>query len=391
MKASRLPVVDLSDPPPAWPAGKRAVLLVPGEDAVVLDFEMPARVRRGVADRITSYAVQDLVGEEMADIHVVRLPGERGAASNRRRAIVASRVRMSAWLGQADQAGVRLGAMLPDYLALPWEPGGWTVQVESGRLRVRFDRFDGFAAETGLGAAILERRWKEAPAAPERIRLLVEAAETEDAMAALLPWLNATGAPASREPLPAGTPTFQHGELDANLIVGAFSESLTLMQEIARWRLPLGLAAAALLAWTLDTGLTVREEGAEIERLDRRIEEIFRAEFVPAGPIVNLRIQAARSLEALRARSATPREGSSFLALLAAGGETLAGGARRISRLSYRDDVLTAEVTLADFRALETLETALAKQRLTVEVESSTASGDEGVDATLRLRPRGRI
>ena len=391
MKPSQLPVVDLSDPPPSWPTGKRVVLLVPGEDAVVLDFEMPASVRRGAADRIMFYSVQDVVSEEMVDIHLVRLPSERDAAPDRRKAIVTSRVRMSAWLEQVNHAGAQLAAMVPDYLALPWEPGGWTVKVESDRLRARFGRFDGFAAEAELGVSILERRWKDTPTAPERIRLLVEPATTQHAMAALLAWLDATGISASPEILPAGVPQLRHGELDANLIVGAFSESLTLLQEIARWRLPLGLAAAALLAWAFDVGLALREERAEIERLDRRIEEIFRAEFVPAGPIVNLRIQTARSLEALRARSATPREASSFLALLAASGETLPEGARRISRLSYRDHVLTAEVTLADFRTLETLETALANNRLTVEVESSTASGDEGVDATLNLRAGERL
>ena len=163
------------------------------------------------------------------------------------------------------------------------------------------------------------------------------------------------------------------------------------MQEIARWRLPLGLAATALLAWGVDAGLTLRHERAQIDGIDRRIEAIFRAEFEPAGPIVDLRIQTARSLEALRTRSAASRESGDFLALLAAGGDILAQGARRISRLSYRDDALVAEVTLADFRALEALESALVKQRLTVEVEDSTASGGEGVEATLKLGTRGSL
>ena len=182
------------------------MLLVPGEDAVVLDVEMPARVSRGAADRIAFHAVQDLVGEEMADIHFVRLPRERDPASNRRRVLVTSRACMSAWLARAERAGARPVAMLPDYLALPWEPGAWTVQVECARLRARFGRFDGFAAETELGAAILERRVKDASPAPERIRLLVEPDAAQDTVAAALPWLGAAGIATSRETPPAGPP-----------------------------------------------------------------------------------------------------------------------------------------------------------------------------------------
>ena len=391
MRRRQLPVADLSNPPSVWPRGKRAVLLVPGEDAVVFDLEMPAGVRRGVADRIMFHSVQDVVGEEMAEIHLVRLPPERGATSDRRQAIVTCRVRMSTWLEQAFRMGMRLAAVLPDYLALPWESGVWTVRVESGRLRARFGRLEGFAAETDLGVAILKRRWKDAPAAPERIRLLVEPATPEEASTEVYSWMDDLGIPVGRETPSAATPHFEHGELDANLIVGAFSESVTLMQELARWRRPLAFATAALIAWALDTGLTLRHEQAEIERLEHQIEEIFRAEFVPVGPVVNLRVQAARSLEALRIRSATSRDENSFLALLAASGEPLAAGAQRISRLSYREDVLTAEVTLADFRALEALDAELEKRQVVMEVESSTASAAQGVDAALNLRRRDAI
>ena len=389
MKRSRFPVVSLSDPLSAWPADRRAVLLVPGEEAVVLEFDMPAGVGRGVADRITHHSVQDLVSEEMGELHLVRLPADRSTPSNRRQAIVTRRVHMSAWHERAVRAGARLAAMLPDYLALPWESDTWTVRVESGRIQARFGRLDGFAAETDLGVAILERRWREASVAPERIRLLVEPVPAEDPSARLLSWLDETGVPVNRETPPTGAPQLRHGELDGNLLAGTFSESLAIMQELARWRGPLGIAAAALLAWALDTGLVLHDQRAEIEVLDRRIEAMFRSELVPSGPILDLRTQVARSVEALRAQYAAPREANTFLALLAASDETLAQHTRRISRLSYRDGVLTAEVTLADFRSLEALDAELAKRRLIVEVESSTASGGEGVEAMFNLRAAG--
>ena len=399
MRLGRLPVVHLSDPPMAWPAARRAVLLVPGEDAIVLSFEMPTKVRRSAADRITFFAVQDLVGEDMEDLHFVRLPRGAEDGPEQTRAIVTSRTSMDAWLRRAEEVGLRLAGILPDYLALPWTPGEWTVSTEPSRLRVRFGRFDGFAAEPGLGAAILERRLKDTAPSPSRIRLLgagaAEAAApdngdgnpAERALDALLARIGEAGVPVGREALPAGVPQFRHGEFDANLIAGAYSESLGLLQEVSRWGVPAGLAAAALLAWALDIGLTLREEQAELEVLDRSIEELFRAEFVPDGPIMDIRLQAARSLETLRAQPASARSAGGFLVLLAAGSETLAENDRRVSRLSYRDGVLTAEVTLADFRALERLNAELADKRLEVEVQSSAASGEEGVNATIVLRP----
>ena len=388
MTLGRLPVVHLSDPPNIWPAKQRAILLVPGEDAIVLSFEMPEKVRRSAVERITFFAVQDLVGEDMEDLHIVRIPSGRDGVPGWARAIATSRASMDAWFRRAEEASVRLAGILPDYLALPWEPGEWTVSVEPGRLRVRFGRFDGFAAEPDLGTVILERRLKDTDPAPGRIRLLDERDTAEGVLDTPLVRLGEVGVPVDRETLPAGVPQFRHGEFDANLTAGAYSESLGLFQEISRWRVPVGLAVAALLAWALDTGLALREEQAEIEEIDHRIEELFRDEFAPDGPIMDIRIQAARSLEALRRQSASTRHAGGFLALLSASGEALAQGDRRVSRLSYRDGVLSAEVTLADFRALEMLGAELSHRRLEVEVQSSTASGEEGVDATLVLRLR---
>ena len=391
MTLGRLPVVHLSDPPNTWPTEQRAILLVPGEDAIVLSFEMPEKVRRSAAKRITFFAVQDLIGENMEDLHFVRLPSDRDSVPGWARAIVTGRASMDAWFRRAEEASVRLAGILPDYLALPWEPGEWTVSVEPSRLRVRFDRFDGFVAEPELGAAILERRLKDTDPAPDRIRLLDECDTAEGVLDTPLGRLGEAGVPVDREILPAGGPKFRHGEFDANLVAGAYSESLGLFQEISRWRVPVGLAVAALLAWALDTGLALREEQAEIKEIDRRIEELFRTEFVPDGPIMDIRIQVARSLETLRRQSASVRNEGGFLALLSASGETLAEGDRRVSRLSYRDGVLIAEVTLPDFRALEMMGAELSDRRLEVEVQSSTASGEQGVDATLVLRPGRRI
>ena len=382
------PAVRFSDPPHAWPQGQRAVMLVPGEHAIMLDYEMPARVRRGAADRIAFHAVQDLVGEDMVDIHLVRLPREPGAAPGKGRAIVTSRACMEAWRDRAREAGAGLAGILPDYLALPWSHGSWTVVVEAGRLLVRSDRLDGFAAEASLGGAILERRLNDAPSPPERIRLLADEGTAGDTLAAVFAWLGETNVTVEREAAPAAIPAFRHGEIDANLIAGPFSESLGLMQAMARWRMPAGLAAAAALAWALDNGLALHREQVEIEALDRRIEKIFRTDLMPTGPIVDLRTQAARSLEALRAQSTPARDAGGFLALLAAVGEALAAGSRQVSRLSYGEGTLTAEVTLADYRALESLGADLAGRKLTMDMLSSSASGEEGVKATLAIRPR---
>ena len=388
MRPGRLSAVRFSDPPHAWPRGQGVVMFVPGEHAIVLEFEMPARVRRGVADRIAFHAVQDLVGDDMADIHFVRLPRDRGAAASRGRAIVVNRACMEAWCSRAREGGVRLAGILPDYLALPWTPGCWTMGVEPGRLRVRLDRLDGFSAEPALAIAILKRRLDEASSPPDRIRVLSENGAAADTHADVLARLGEAKVPVEREALRATGASFEHGEIDANLVAGAFSEHPGLVQEINRWRVPAGLAAAALLAWVLDSGLALRQQRTETEAVDRRIEEIVRADLVPTGPIVDVRLQSARSLEALRAQAVPSRDAGGFLALLASGGEVLAAGTRQITRVSYREGVLVAEVTLADFRALESLSAELAVRSLIVETQSSSSSGEEGVQATLAIRPR---
>lgn len=60
------------------------------------------------------------------------------------------------WMMVAESAAVRPDCMAPDFMALPYEEGRWTVCAEAGRLLVRTGPYTGFASEIDFGWQQLE-------------------------------------------------------------------------------------------------------------------------------------------------------------------------------------------------------------------------------------------
>lgn len=149
-----------------------------------------------------------------------------------------------------------------------------------------------------------------------------------------------------------------------------------------RWRLPVALAAAALVLHVGATALWWAQRSAERTALNERIGAAFQRAVGPQVPLVDARIQTERALDRAR-RAAGEYADADFVPLLArvAALATTAGlppGALRT--LAYSPGSLVLEWENVPPAALERLAAELKAQALRVEVAR------QGARATLSVR-----
>ncbi|MEO0385957.1 MAG: type II secretion system protein GspL [Pseudomonadota bacterium] len=378
MSARPKPVVPLGTPVKAWPAGP-VTLTVPGEDAVAVHVAMPRNLRRRAAARVAENAVAEVLAAPADTLHIVFAPDQPGAA------IAVAEEQVTVWQGQVRASGRRVAGVIPDYLTLPWHPGTWTVFIEEtrGRVEARLGAMDGFAAEPPLADLILARRLGAGDGAPSRIQVHGDAA--------LLPTFRAAldAYPGAARAEPVG-PLRVPGPAGLTLLSGRFGDGGDLGKALRAWRVAAVLALTALGLWTAETVFDIRTTEAALQRTNAEIARVFDTRIAPGEPIVDIRLQTARQLDALRRAARAPAARAQFVALMAAGVPALQAHATRIKEIRYQDLTLIVGLEVASFARLETLTQSLRQAGLETEIRSSSASADAGVSGVLALAPLRR-
>ncbi len=362
-------------------AGGARLAWVPGERAPALRFRAPRiqRASTSTLQRIAFHALHDKVAEPMAAIRYAVPSGGIGASGDGALAIIADAAETNAWLEEAERGGWSCAALLPDYLSPPWRPGIWTVEATADRTVVRFERFEGFSAEPELARAVLTRRLAEGT--PETVLLLAapdaDTGELESIFeAAGVAVRRRPDDPAFGDPLPA---RLVWREREASLV----PPPAGILGPLRPWGAPAILVLFALLAWAAHVTVDLRRSSALADGFAGRTVALFREAIDADAPIVDLRIQTGRRLDALK----TVSRGDGFLELLSRAEVPLSAPRVTVNGLHFRDgDGLRAEVVIPDFAAHDALVAALADTELSVEVVRSGATAGEGVRSILLLR-----
>ncbi|MDU8925816.1 type II secretion system protein GspL [Alisedimentitalea sp. MJ-SS2] len=365
--------------------GKRQVALVPGARVAVMTLDLPAGLQGAAREKVARRQVSDMTGQtaEALDIRPFHGPGGARAWT---RVLVAGADEVAGW---RRVAGERCRAVLPDYLGLPAAEGLWTVYVEADTVMARLGPGDGFSAAPELAGAMLQRAWDEVE---ERDRPKAILLIGQDA-AGLRDWADATGVAvvekiAELGRLGVATPKpLAHGELGFDLRRDAQAARARLRARVLPWRWPvlIGLVAAGLWA----AGQILATQRLEEQRREMTAATIaqVREHFVPQGPILDIRTQVSREIEARQAGRGGGPEVSHIapLELFGATAEVLAAQRARVGVVSY-GPVQGLEITaeLADFAALDGLVEALGVAGLQVTVLQSR-SVDGGTEARLKL------
>ena len=358
-------------------SGERVIVLVPGEDVLLCQAEVPGQKRRLLAQAVP-YALEEQIIDDVEAQHFAfgALSGDRVSVA------VVSHARMRQWLDLLQQAGIEADQIIPDVLSLPLPEDSWQLLQINKRLLLRNDVQRGMVLDVENAGFNLRARLAEAgEARPARI-----ACQDFSGSGLALPELDVelTVEPASGLPVLLMAAAY-HEQQAINLLQGQYSRR----ERISKYWRPWRVAAALLAVFVVlqfAAGIVDRQRLAtENSTLLADIEQIYRQSFPEARKVVNAKLEMERALSSLRGGGSAAGEG--FAELLAQAGEQFKQvGSLNLQRLSYKDGVLDVSLFIGDLQQLDQLKQGLVdKAQVQVEIQSATAKGDR-VEARLRIK-----
>lgn len=345
--------------------GEPIVLAVPGENVFLTHASVVARSRQRLLQAVP-FALEDRLLDNVSELHFAL--GE--ALDDQVPVAVTRQSDARAWVTPFQSAGLRLDAVVPDVLLLPWEPGSVTVAQDGDRVLVRTGEHDGFVCDVQNLGFLLERLdvpdgcpvrvWGgETEGLPLRFRITREGDETA---------LELIG---RCESLP-GVDLLQ-GDLEAGGVTGSATRV---------WRMT---AAAAGLWLVLSFAYAITDYSmlsSQSDALSRDIESVFRETFPEGQRMVNPRVQMERALASLSGAGS----GTGLMALLEWVTPVVARTPGLVpAALDYRDGQLDLDLRAGELPTLEAFRQGLETDgRFQVELQSATQS-PEGVRGIIRV------
>jgi general secretion pathway protein L len=345
-----------------WPPPQRAdrvVVLVPAEDVLLLDV-----ARIAGSERQWSQALPFVVEEQLVlPIESQHVAWWRGSRDDRICVAVVARARLEAWLAQLHAAGVAPDILLPESLALPWNPERPTLLVDGERCVLRLSESSALAGD------------------PDEIVAFAAHAES-------LPAVDAWRVGDASSPLPAQE---EHVVAHALHAFGMQPAGLNLLQGdyvprgrsdglARRWRRAAVLVGIALLLALLHPLLDRHKLAGKVIAQRAEMQQLYRRA-VPSATTVD---DPARQLQsALAARGLV--HGDGLMGLLAQVAPALAADDRlALDALEYRERRLELVVQAGSVADLDGLRQRLARSGINAEI-ADTTPGTRGVQGRLRL------
>lgn len=346
-------------------AERELTLLLDGRAVGTAAVAIPAKSERQ-ARTAAPYAIEDEVTEDLEALHVTCGPAED---DGQRTVGYVRKADLDPLLAPLAAARVAVQALRPDYLALPWTPGTWSVLAEEDRLLVRTAPRQGFSVERALAEEVISRKLAEQ--SPERI-IAFGTAELPVGFADL---------PCTRETAPGGgwsvlaTGAIEDPGLD--LLPASYPRARSMQRSSWLWAVGLLVLAVVLHLGFLIAGnaqLSTRIAGLRAEQ-----EALMRSAFPDITRIVNAEIQATQAVAALR--GASGGQVSALDLLHGFGAATGAGDGRlRLLNLNFADGVMSVQALAPDIASLEAMgnnpESTVQIEILSVETRPDGAVGN---------------
>lgn len=376
---------DAALPPP----GVAFVATVSGTDLPLIDLDLPAGLRGTPRLTVARRQVCDRLGLEPDRIDILPLLPATGNRQIWTRVFLADAAALGHWRAALAGRAEDCRALLPDYLALPTAEGLWTIATdEDGKAVVRLSPDDGFAAEDDLAALMLTRHLAIArPLAVLRIGNRLDAVDGCLAAAGVQAVTDAAALSAAGLALPQ---RFGHGELAADLLSSTAEASVRMRRALRPWALPGALFAAAGLVWLGTVMVTDHRLRATIDSLRAAQIAEVRQGPLPSGPILDLRVQVARAIEARQAAAGSGQSTLGPVAMMRLGAAVLAQSDAEVAAVTFRGGSgLSIDVLVPDFATTESLATrlseALTSAGVTVRIAGASAQNQDKVAATYLL------
>lgn len=353
-------------------AGRRVVLLVPGEQVLLTTVRVPLRSRVRAA-AAAPWALEDRM---VADVETLHLALGTADAEGEWSLAAVARERLDMYLQACDEAGLAPHLALPEPLALPLpEADQWTALETTGRVLCRTGATAGFACTPSLLPAVAGAF--ESPEAVVLVRLDEPAVEWP---APLDQRLQVSATPS--DPLQAFAPEPDRHAID--LLQGAYSRRERMGRVWRQWRVPAALAAALIALLAAHWLVVYRELGQREQALRTATEEILRGAVPDIGRIVDPRVQLKNRLDALQGNTG---DESGLLTLLERAGPVLVQRDDvTLTGLDWRNRTLDLAVEAGELPVVDRLQRGLQEAGLTVELrgvqrDEDTVRGEVRIEA----------
>jgi len=266
-------------------SGQRVVVLVPGTEGLLTRVSIPGSNRKKLL-RAVPYALEEQLSEDVDNLHFAIGPmlEEEGWP-----VAVIRKQFMDDLTTEFAAAGLDVQQVIPEILALPYNPEETSVLVENDVALVRTGYSSGFAVDSDNLGIMLAARMTDEDASVPPLRLFVSKASLREGMSE---YVGETRV----EPFAGDSLNVFASGLDArsiNLLQGAYSRSSDWATLLRPWRATAALLVAGILVSNVAMGIDYFRLSRESEQLNEQIEQTFREASPETQRIVNPRTSDA--------------------------------------------------------------------------------------------------
>ena len=352
-------------------AGGRALALVPSRDVVLRVLSLPPASRRQLL-RAVPYAVEDEVCGPVGELSFA-VGSEVG--QGRRLVAWVNREVLSGWREDLRRAGIKARLLVPDCLALPWEPGSLSLLLDNGEVLVRCDAVNGYAVEMENLAPVVEAEVRQRGI--QRLVCFGHEQEMDDLVRQLdplsceietRPFLGAAVSVLSLD---------DAGVIDMGALDDRRDNHWPLLWK--RWRLPLYLLLFCAVLFASGEGIRYSRLQRHLRQDREEIARIYRQAFPKSRHLVNPVAQMRRKLQEMTGARNTFTQLVNELTAI----PTLSKG--NAKEIRFAEGRLELDMTVPDLRLIDRIrQEAAALAGAAARLENIRAGGKE-VSCTLVL------
>lgn len=351
--------------------------VVPGEYVVTRKVNAPSRQKQKVMSALP-YILEESLSGEIESLHVCLLKWKPGREVP---AAVVSKLDIEQWLDDISAAGIRLDAMIPEYLLVPQHPQTriTVARTHSNRVCIRDGEYSGMLLDIDM----LEYWWSELE--DTAVALAINDSELAKK------FIELDGSMVKEWDIgPDFTYWLQHhhGTIpDVNLLQGQYGQAhhnnTNRSVKIA--------VAMGISALVVNLGVGVAEYfllSKETKELDQQISSTFKKAFPEVknfrnGSSYEVRSQVKAEIEKLQSSNSATGD---FQLLLAAAAKSVFATKAKLEEINYRDVKLTISCSTSDFAGLDRLAQQFKKDESIEVTLLSSGSRDNRVNGRFELQ-----
>ncbi|GEM_PF-888438 len=343
-------------------------ILVPGTWTLLTEVMVSTRHKPSIMQAVP-YLLEEQLAAEVETLHFAL--GARQSSTGHIAVAVIAKTLMGDIM-QRYQSYSPI-AVIPEVLAIPWYPDGWSIMGWDKLILVRTGLYTGFAIELPqLEWALAAALQVETPltlyilSGPVSPSWLSQCAQWQ------LPWVE-------KQAEQGEFFWFHQGILQnnfLNLLQNTYRPVSKMVALAHPWKGTLGLASLTLLLYGAIQWVDSQALLQKREMLHAHIEKLYRDTFPQAQKIVNPRLQMEQHLIALRKQQqklATTEQFLTSLAQISLPFQTLADAQTvTLKEISYQRNAFQLELTVANWQVLDQLRQQFNQLGFKVKIQTAT-------------------